>query len=132
MVELASSGYPAVVREAAFAVAITLLLLLMALVLTLPPDTVMLGGRDVMLAAGLTGIPIEVVYFAALGVALARRSVLPAGWYWRSFDHHHLLLGRERWIVLPWFYAGAVAFVICMLGIVVAGTGLVAIALRLS
>lgn len=113
-------------RETAFAIGIALFLLLIAGLLTLPSTAVMIGGNTIMLAGAAVGLPLELYYFTALFAVLTRRSVLPKGWYWRSFDHHHLLEGGERWVVLPAFYAGALAFVVCMLGIVVALTGLVA------
>ena len=78
------------------ALGIAAALLMLAGLLTLPAEVVMIVGRNVMLVGGVFGVPIEVVYFALLGVMLSRRSVAPAGWYWRSFDHHHLLEGRER------------------------------------
>ena len=118
-------------RETAFALGIGLFLLLISVLLTLPSESVMVWGTTIMLGGAAVGLPLELYYFTALAVALGRRSVLPRGWYWRSFAHHHLLEGTERWIVLPAFYAGALAFVVCMLGIVVAMTGLVAALLSL-
>jgi len=118
-------------RESAFALGIVVVLGLLAAVMTLPPETVMLNGQVVMLGAGAVGMPLEVVYFTALGLTLWRRSVLPPGWYWRSFEHHHLLVGAERWLVLPWFYVGAISFLICTIGICVTASGLVATIARL-
>lgn len=112
-------------RELLVALGILVFLGLTAGLLAFPSESVMLGGNAVMLGGAAFGLPLELYYFGALGIALARRSVLPKGWYWRSFDHHHLLVGAERWIVLPAFYAGALAFVVCMFGIVVTVIGLV-------
>ncbi|MCA9610077.1 MAG: hypothetical protein KC619_30985 [Myxococcales bacterium] len=118
-------------RETAIAFAILVALGGFAWLLTLPAEVVMLGGQAVMLTSGGVGIPLEVIYFALLGGVLFRRSVLPRGWYWRTFEHHHLLAPRERWLVLPFFYAGALAFVVCTLGIVVTAAGLAATLLSL-
>lgn len=77
-------------------------------------------GQYVMLHASAIGIPLELVYFALLGLALRKHAAYPRGWYWRSFEHHHLLTRAQRLCVLPFFYLGALAF----LGIA-AGIGLV-------
>ena len=118
-------------RETALALGIALSLLAVATLLTLPSETVMVEGTRVMLGAAAVGVPLEVVYFTALAIALGRRAALPKGWYWRSFDHHHRLRGAERRIVLPIFYAGALAFLICILAIVTTLVGLVATLLAL-
>ncbi len=118
-------------REIALALGIAALLGGFAVALTAPPELVMIAGRNVMLLGGVVGTPIEVVYFGLLAWTLSRRSALPRGWYWRTFDHHWLLVGRERWVVLPWFYAGAFAFVVCVLGIVASALGLVGTLARL-
>src|SRR5690348_14032358 len=68
-------------------------------------------GQMIMLAAASVGIPLEVIYFSLLGFALTRSGQKPRGWYWASFNHHHLLTQSARKWVLPWFYAGAFAFV---------------------
>jgi len=114
------------VRETAVALAVLVALSFLAWLLTLPPAAVMLTGQTVMLGGGAVGIPLELVYYALLGAALGRRSALPRGWYWRPFEHHHLLSPREAWLVLPFFWTGLVAFVVCVLGIVVTTVGLVA------
>lgn len=112
-------------RETLVVLGILLFLGLIAALFSLPAESVMLGGNAVMLTGAAFGLPLELYYFTALGVALTRRGVLPKGWYWRSFDHHHLLAGAERWIVLPAFYLGALAFVVCTIGIVVTVVGLI-------
>lgn len=111
-------------REAAFVFGIIVLLLVVVGVGVLPPEDILLNGRVLMLGAGSVGVPLEVVYFAALGFTLRHRDGLPAGWYWRSFDHHHLLRGAERWLVLPFFYVGALCFVVGVFGIFITGAGL--------
>src|SRR5687767_12424471 len=88
-------------------------------------------GQLLMLGAGALGIPLEIVYFVLLGVALGRTGARPKGWYWASFLHHELLSDRARKIVLPWFYAGALAFVGIGLGILLVLLGFFA-ALRQS
>lgn len=84
-----------------------------------PWEQVMNVGRSLMLMSAAAGIPLELVYFALLGVALGRSASRPHGWYWRSFVHHRLLSRRARFVVLPWFYAGALCFVGIALGILI-------------
>ncbi len=62
------------------------------------------------------GVPLEVLYFVSLGLALNGRSAAPRGWYWRPFDHHSLLSNTARGVVLPFYYGGAVAFVAVIAG----------------
>lgn len=111
-------------------------LLLMAVVTftasaAFPWDQVMVTGRDLMLASAAVGIPLELIYFVALGIALGRPGPRPRGWYWRSFAHHHLLSQRARQWVLPWFYLGALSFLGIGLGILIVALAVVT-ALRQS
>jgi hypothetical protein len=80
-----------------------------------PAEDLLSAGQALMLGAGALGIPLELAYFGTLAVALGRDA--PTGWYWRSFAHHHLLSPLQRRWVLPWFYAGALAFLGIALGI---------------
>ena len=91
----------------------------------LPWEQVMSFGNSLMLSSAALGIPVELVYFLLLGLSLGRSGTRPVGWYWRSFDHHHLLSQRARRLVLPWFYVGATAFVGIGLGILIVVLGLV-------
>jgi hypothetical protein len=83
------------------------------------------NGNSLMLAAAAIGIPVEGVYFGLLHLALGKVG-RPEGWYWRTFAHHHLLETRQRWLVLPWFYVGALAFLGMTLGIGLVILGFVA------
>lgn len=118
-------------REALFVFGIILVLLLIVGVSTSPPEDVLLAGQSLMVGGGAVGVPLEAVYFSTLGIALHRRGVLEEGWYWRSFDHHELLLGAERWLVLPWFYLGALSFLVGVFGILISAAGLVTSLLQL-
>lgn len=88
------------------------------------------SGNDLMLATAAVGIPLEIVYYALLAVALFWGAGLPRGWYWRPFQHHHLLGPRQRWLVLPWFYLGALAFLGIVLGIAVVLLGMLGAAVQ--
>jgi hypothetical protein len=96
----------------------------LAVAQALPGLVLVEHGQLVMLAAAAVGIPLQVVYFSSLGVALTAAGTRPRGWYWRPFAHHHLLPAGRRWLVLPFFYAGALAFVVILLAMVVLCLGL--------
>ena len=50
--------------------------------------------------------------------------------YWRSFEHHHLLSGGQRWVVLPAFFLGAFCFLLIVLGIAIVLLSAVAAVLK--
>ena len=83
-------------------------------------------GYDLMLDSAALGIPLEIVYFAALALALRYSGRLPRGWYWKSFEHHHLLGPRQKWLVLPWFFSGALSFLGIVFGIALTVLGMTA------
>lgn len=106
-------------QEALWAGLLMLGLCVLAALAMLPWEQVMSAGRTLMLASAAVGLPVELVYFTLLGIALGRTGARPTGWYWRSFAHHHLLSPRARGLVLPWFYLGALAFLGIGLGILI-------------
>src|SRR5690348_10658318 len=114
-------------QELLWVAALLLLVGAWAAVGLVPGDALVLAGRSVMLGSAALGIPLELVYFALLGWALHTNGATPEGWYWRSFAHHHLLSPRQRLIVLPPFYAGALAFLGIGLGIAITVLGFVSV-----
>lgn len=92
-----------------------------------PGDLLVFAGRYVMLGSAAIGVPLELAYFALLAWALHANGGAPKGWYWRSFAHHHLLTARQRLVVLPPFYAGALAFLGIGLGIAIVVLGFVSV-----
>ncbi len=108
-----------------------LLLVGAAAAIELVPWPVLLElGNQIMLTSAAVGVPLELIYFAGLGAALRYSGERPRGWYWRSFDHHHLLTPRQRGLVLPFFYLGALSFVAIVLGIAITVLGMLAAALQ--
>jgi hypothetical protein len=87
-------------------------------------------GKTLMLDSAALGVPLELVYFLALGGALTWTGRRPRGWYWRPFLHHHLLTARQRVVVLPWYVTGALAFVGIVFGIAVTVLGMIAAAVQ--
>ena len=116
-------------RELSLVIGVGLVLWVLVQVLAIPATTTLLTGQMIMVVGGVLGVPLQLIYFACLGVFL-RRAGAPAGWYWRSFDHHHLLVGYERWLVLPWFYTGALCMVACLIGIAVTVIGVAALLIQ--
>lgn len=88
-------------------------------------STLMATGNRIMLGAALIGIPAEIVYFVALGVCLRASGQQPRGWYWRSFEHHHLLSRRQKLLVMPAFAVGTLAFLAISLGILIVVLGFI-------
>lgn len=67
-------------------------------------------GLAVSVVCALVGLPLEAVYFASMIVFARRDGDWPGGWIWRSFEHHERLSTKQRWLALPFFFFGAVAF----------------------
>lgn len=114
-------------HELAWVIGLLLLIGAYALVGLVPGYYLVVIGQNVMLTSAAIGVPLELMYFALLAWALRANGVTPAGWYWRSFAHHHLLTPAQRWVVLPPFYAGALAFLGIALGIAIVLLGFVAV-----
>ncbi|MEM9068326.1 MAG: hypothetical protein AAGE52_07455 [Myxococcota bacterium] len=77
------------------------------------------GGLEVgwlsMIAVGAASVVCEVIYFGLLYVALRAGGSVPARWYARSFEHHHLLTRGQRFYVLPFFVVGGIGLVVALL-----------------
>ncbi|MEY4578873.1 MAG: hypothetical protein RL701_3576 [Pseudomonadota bacterium] len=98
-----------------------------AAVRTVPADQLVIAGQYVMLSSAALGVPLEIVYFGLLAWALRANHDSPRGWYLRSFEHHFRLQPWQRLWILPPFYAGALAFLGIVLGIVISLLGFVAV-----
>lgn len=104
-----------------------LVVMLLGVARTVPFLDLIAVGQAVMLYGAAFGVPLEVVYFATLGVSLNATRRLPTGWYWRPFAHHHLLEPRQRWVVLPFYVSGALSFLVATLGIAIVIAAIVAV-----
>lgn len=114
-------------HEALWALGLLLLVGAYAVVGLVPGDVLVMVGQYLMLGSAALGVPLELVYFALLAWALRANGDAPRGWYWRSFAHHHLLTREQRFLVLPPFYAGALAFVGIALGIAIVLLGFISV-----
>jgi hypothetical protein len=109
-------GYHRIVREFLLMMAVGLVLCAIAVVRFVDPGSVMLFGREVMLASLALAIPFELAYFAGLAWA-SRRGDFPRRWYWRSYEHHGRLRPGERRWVLACFAVGSLCMLVSVLGI---------------
>jgi len=103
------------------------LLLLFALsggaTLAVPWQWLMLGGAALLLIGGLVGLPAGLYYHVVLRRHLARRGALPQRWWVQPTQYHPQFEDWERRQMMPYFRAGAVGFVVMMLGCLVAALG---------
>jgi hypothetical protein len=74
------------------------------------------GG--ILIVGGLVfSIPFAFWYHWKLYTTLGPRGDLSPRWIWSPTAQHVRLRPEERRRVLPWFYAGAAGWTICMLGV---------------
>jgi hypothetical protein len=84
--------------------------------LLLPWQVIAATGAVCAALGLLFGVPSGVYYHVQLHAQLAPRGLLPARWWWSPVRFHRHLLEGERGRVMPWFYAGAIGFVLIVLG----------------
>lgn len=92
------------------------------------PWTLLLAAGVWTTAAGLVlGVPTGLWYHIALGRVLSAARALVPRWWLRPVSLHARLdeAGRRR--VLPWFYAGAVGFMVTVVGLALVGLALLAV-----
>ena len=111
--------------EIIWVVAVMLLLGAVGAVQVVPWAQLIGSGNALMLDSAALGIPLELVYFVALGVALTYTGRRPRGWYWRPFQHHHLLSRAQKLLVYPFYVSGALAFLSIVIGIAVTVLGMI-------
>lgn len=112
--------------ELAWAFAVMVALGAVTATVLVPWEQLLRAGQSLMLMSAGVGIPLEIVYYAALGILLGRGRERPKGWQWRSFEYHKELSPRGKLVVLPFFFAGAFAFLLSALGIGMVVLGFVA------
>jgi hypothetical protein len=117
--------YSRVVPEIVWVAAVMLLLGAVGVVELVPWLQLLSAGNALMLRSAALGVPLELIYFVTLGVVLTRTGQRPHGWYWRPFQHHHLLTRPQKLLVLPWFVSGALTFLSIVLGIAIAVLGMI-------
>jgi hypothetical protein len=115
-------------RETTWVIGVILLCFAGVALQALPDVDWLRLGRSLMLASASVGIPLELLYFGALAVALQTRhsAGAPSGWYWRPFDQHGLLSSAAKCVVLPFYYGGAAAFVAVIVGVLMVVVAMIA------
>ncbi|MBI5411376.1 MAG: hypothetical protein HZA21_05230 [Nitrospirae bacterium] len=77
------------------------------------------------LAVGLiAGLPTGFWYHVLLYRLLARKTTVPAGWWWSPVDFHQQLAREEVALIKPWFLLGGVGFILSLAGGMAAMAGL--------
>ncbi len=100
------------------------------LVAAVPWPSLLVAGF-VTTAAGLVlGVSTGFWYHVALGRALLASGPLPPRWWLRPVPLHTRLDRADRRAVLPWFYAGAVGFVVTVAGLALSAISMGLAALR--
>jgi hypothetical protein len=112
-------------QEALWVFLVLVVLSALAAVRVVPGEQLVIAGQYLMLRAAAVGVPLEAVYFTLLAWGLRANGGAPRGWYWRSFEHHDRLRPWQRRWILPSFYAGALAFLGIVLGILISILGFI-------
>lgn len=112
-------------QEALWVLLVLIVLAALAAVRIVPGEQLVLAGQYLMLRSAALGVPLEAVYFVLLAWALRANGDAPRGWYWRSFEHHERLHTWQRRWIMPPFYAGALAFLGIVFGIIISVLGFV-------
>ena len=96
----------------------------------LPAEWVVEAGWRCTLAGLALGVPTGFWYHVRLRAVLAAHGGLEPRWWLRPATLHPRLPAGERPRVLRWFYAGGLGFVLCALGCLLVGAGVVLEGLR--
>lgn len=107
--------------ESLIVVAALAVMLALALV---PAAALIYGGVAVALGGVVIGALAGFVYHVLLHRHLAPRGELRRRWWWNPVPYNSKLQPQERRTTMPWFYVGAAAWVMSMVGCVGSVTGM--------
>ena len=111
-----------------FEALIAIALVVAVFVAAITPWQSLLVAGAVTTAIGLTfGVATGFWYHVALWRALIAVRPLPPRWWVRPVSVHDGLDAAGRRRVMPWFYAGAVGFVITVVGLVLLAAGVLGV-----
>ena len=111
--------------ELLVALAPLLVLAGLALVALFVPVEALAVGALALMAVGLVlGLPTGLYYHVLLRRELTAHGPAPAGWYWRPQKHHSELAPPARRRLMPWFWLGALGFLLICTGFCFAVTAL--------
>ncbi|MEY4580264.1 MAG: hypothetical protein RL701_4967 [Pseudomonadota bacterium] len=93
-----------------------LLVVLGTLAIALTLEQLVLLAISCMLVGFVVGVAAGAYYHVLLYRALARRGPVPRGFIWSPTRYHGALQLDELRPILPWFRAGALGFMLIILG----------------
>ncbi len=109
--------------EAITVVAIAMLLWAVEWATSVDPAAAFWLGAWLVAAGFAFGVPTGIVYHWALYRALHSVDALPRRWWLRPTALHDRIPGEDRTWVLGWCLAGALGFLVILIGIPLAATG---------
>jgi hypothetical protein len=93
-----------------------LLVVLGLMAALLPPETLVLVGVTCIATGFVLGVPAGTYYHVKLYRCLAARGGVPSDFFWHPTRYHDQLPRTESRKFMPWFVAGAVGFMLILLG----------------
>jgi hypothetical protein len=93
-----------------------LLVTLGLMAVLLPIETLVLAGAACIVIGFLLGVPAGTYYHVKLYRCLAARGGVPQDFFWHPTRYHEALPRAESRKFMPWFIAGAVGFILILLG----------------
>jgi len=88
----------------------------LAVAFAVAPATLLVAGFWCAVAGLGFGVPTGFWYHVALRRSLLAVNELPDGWYWRPIELHDRIPETDRLWVLGWCYAGALGFLVTVVG----------------
>jgi hypothetical protein len=111
------------VFEAGIVVGLTGLLWLLQWAANADPELLIWTGLSLVAVGFAFGLPMGAVYHVALYRALRRVDALPRQWWLRPTSLHDRIPACDRGWVLGWCYAGALGFLVILVGIPISAAG---------
>jgi hypothetical protein len=101
-----------------------LLVLFGTMALLLPLEILVLAGVVCIAAGFMLGVPAGTYYHVKLYRALAAHGGVPRGFFWHPTRYHASVPPNEWRNIVPWFAAGAIGFVLILVGCAIVMLGM--------